>query len=69
MKTYKIIENLKSMIVLIAIISYLVFNLVIVVKAIRFNIIIGLLLIFILAIVDLSMLEAIKREINKDEEE
>lgn len=69
MKTYKIIENLKSMIVLIAIISYLVFNIVIVVKAIRFNIIIGLLLIFILAIVDLSMLEAIKREINKDEEE
>lgn len=69
MKTYKIIENLKSMIVLIAIISYLVFNIVIVVKAIRFNIIIGLLLIFILVIVDLSMLEAIKREINKDEEE
>lgn len=69
MKTYKIIENLKRIIVLIAIISYLVFNIVIVVKAIRFNIIIGLLLMFILAIVDLSMLEAIKREINKDEEE
>ncbi|WP_313961770.1 hypothetical protein [uncultured Parvimonas sp.] len=69
MKTYKIIENLKRMIVLIAIISYLVFNIVIVVKAIRFNIIIGLLLMFILAIVDLSILEAIKREINEDEEE
>lgn len=69
MKTYKIIENLKRMIELIAIISYLVFNIVIVVKAIRFNIIIGLLLMFILAIVDLSMLEAIKREINEDEEE
>lgn len=69
MKTYKIIENLKRMIVLIAIISYLVFNIVIVVKAIRFNIIIGLLLMFILAIVDLSMLEAIKIEINEDEEE
>lgn len=69
MKTYKIIENLKRMIVLIAIISYLVFNIVIVVKAIRFNIIIGLLLMFILSIVDLSMLEAIKREINEDEEE
>lgn len=69
MKTCKIIENLKRIIVLIAIISYLVFNIVFAVKVIRYNLIVGLLLMFILAIVDLSMLEAIKREINKDEEE
>jgi hypothetical protein len=69
MKTNRAIEKMQKVLSIIAIISYLVFNIVFVVKAIRFNIIIGLLLMFILAIVDLSMLEAIKREINKDGEE
>lgn len=67
MKTNKKIENLQKALSLVAILSYIIFNIIFVYKTIKFNLILGVLLILVLSILNLTILETIKREINKSD--
>jgi hypothetical protein len=67
MKTNKKIENLQKALSLVAILSYIIFNIIFVYKTIKFNLILGVLLILVLSILNLTILETLKREINKSD--
>lgn len=67
MKTNKKIENLQKALSLVAILSYIIFNIIFVYKTIKFNLILGVLLILVLSIINLTILETLKREINKSD--
>lgn len=67
MKTNKKIENLQKALSLVAILSYIIFNITFVYKTIKFNLILGVLLILVLSILNLTILETLKREINKSD--
>lgn len=67
MKTNKFIEKMQKLLSILAIISYLIFNIIFIYKTIKFNIILGVLLIIVFSILNLTILETLKREINKSD--
>jgi hypothetical protein len=67
MKTNKSIEKMQKLLSVLAIISYLIFNIIFIYKTIKFNIILGVLLIIVFSILNLTILETLKREINKSD--
>lgn len=68
MKTNKFIEKMQKLLSVLAVVSYLIFNIIFIYKTIKFNIILGVLLIIVLSILNLTILETLKREINKSDE-
>nr|DAI26468.1 MAG TPA: cytochrome d ubiquinol oxidase [Caudoviricetes sp.] len=67
MKTNRAIEKMQKILSVLAIISYILFNIIFIFKTIKFNIILGVLLIIVFSILNLTILETLKREINKSE--
>ena len=67
MKTNRAIERMQKILSVLAIISYILFNIIFIFKTIKFNIILGVLLIIVLSILNLTILETLKREINKSD--
>lgn len=68
MKTNKAIKKMQKLLSVLAVVSYLIFNIILIYKTIKFNIILGLLLIIVFSILNLTILETLKREINKSDE-
>lgn len=68
MKTNKVIEKMQKLLSVLAVVSYLIFNIILIYKTIKFNIILGVLLIIVFSILNLTILETLKREINKSDE-
>lgn len=68
MKTKKAIKKMQKLLSVLAVVSYLIFNIIVIYKAIKFNIILGVLLIIVFSILNLTILETLKREINKSDE-
>lgn len=67
MKTKKAIKKMQKLLSVLAVVSYLIFNIIVIYKAIKFNIILGVLLIIVFSILNLTILETLKREINKSD--
>lgn len=67
MKTNRAIERMQKILSVLAIISYILFNIIFIFKTIKFNIVLGVLLIIVLSILNLTILETLKREINKSD--
>ena len=67
MKTNKFIEKMQKLLSVLAVVSYLIFNIIFIYKTIKFNIILGVLLIIVFSILNLTILETLKREINKSD--
>lgn len=67
MKTNRAIEKMQKILSLLVIISYILFNIIFIFKTIKFNIVLGVLLIIVLSILNLTILETLKREINKSD--
>jgi hypothetical protein len=67
MKTNRAIEKMQKILSLLVIISYILFNIIFIFKTIKFNIVLWVLLIIVLSILNLTILETLKREINKSD--